>query len=86
MAGFRGSVLVERADGQPMTEAQEALARGIVEHHEDKASDAEISRAVGAYLSRQKPPAGEPSAEQPPAVPTLATPPDLLARTGTGGE
>jgi hypothetical protein len=41
---------------------------------------------VGAYLSRQKPPAGEPSAEQPPAVPTLATPPDLLARTGTGGE
>lgn len=45
-AGFRGVLVVERLDGQPLSPQDEALARGIVEMHEANISDSEIATAA----------------------------------------
>lgn len=58
LAGFRGVVVVERLDGQPMTPEQADLARGIVELHEEEFTDEQIGQAVTKYLQRQRPDGG----------------------------
>ena len=55
-AGFRGAVLLERLDGQPMSAADAELARAIVEMHEANITDEQISAAVGKALARKAPP------------------------------
>lgn len=53
-AGFRGVVVVERLDLQPMTPQEADLARGIVELHEEEFTDEEISHAVLGVLESQE--------------------------------
>ncbi len=55
-AGFRGVVVVERLDGQPLSPAEEALARGIVEMHERDISNAEIGATVRKALADKNAP------------------------------
>lgn len=55
-AGFHGVVVVERLDGQPLSPAEEALARGIVEMHERDISNAEIGATVRKALADKNAP------------------------------
>ena len=55
-AGLRGVVVVERLDGQPLSPAEEALARGIVEMHERDISNAEIGASVRKAIADKKAP------------------------------
>jgi hypothetical protein len=55
-AGFRGVVVVERLDGQPLSPAEETLARAIVEMHEQDVSNAELGALVRKALAAKDAP------------------------------
>lgn len=55
-AGFRGVVVVERLDGQPLSPQDEQLARAIVEMHEADISDEQVAAAVRKTLDQKKAP------------------------------
>ena len=55
-AGFRGVLVVERLDGQPLSPQDEALARGIVEMHERDISNAEIGASVRKAIADKNAP------------------------------